>query len=231
MVVLDVDSCGANAVGVTLRVSHSVDGFHNLVQAVDEVAYATVGILVGMNVVQVLRLIEQLVDVAVRRWLLTFTLNDLAERLFEKRPRFGKRAVVFPLGHISLCSFGYVFLVLAIDSLNRWSLHSRRVIYGDNRIGISQSSQLMATEQQLAVDCAYCSGDNRLMPSVDFFRSEALEVFVEPAQVEKYANIFGICWVSKQCPMSLSTYIQRLDESYALGKPKRLSVSTSMGPD
>lgn len=118
MVVLDVDSCGASAVGVALRVPHSADGFHDFVQAVDEVVYATVGILVGMNVVQVLCLIEQLVDVAVRRRLLAFTLNGLAERLFEKRPRFGKRAVVFALGHISLCSFGYVFHVLTVDSLD-----------------------------------------------------------------------------------------------------------------
>lgn len=56
---------------------------------------------------------------------------------------------------------------------------------GGNRIGISQSSQLMAAEQQLAVDCAYCSGNNRLMPSVNFLCSKALEVFVEPAQVEE----------------------------------------------
>ena len=121
MVVLDVDSCGANAVGVTLRVPHSANGFHDLAQAVDEVAYATVGILVGMNVVQVLRLIEQLVDVAVRRRLLTFTLNDLAEHLFEKRPRFGKRAVVFPwvtsLCALSATSFTYWRSIRSIEEV------------------------------------------------------------------------------------------------------------------
>lgn len=118
MVAFDVDSCGVNAVGVTLRVSHSVDGFHDLVQAIDEVAYATV----GMNVVQVLRLIEQLVDVAVRRRLLTFTLNGLAEHLFEKRSRFGKRAVVFPwatsLCALSATSFTYWQSIRSIEGVS-----------------------------------------------------------------------------------------------------------------
>lgn len=45
MVALDAGPFHADAVGATLRIPHSVDGLCNLVQAVDEVAYATVGIL------------------------------------------------------------------------------------------------------------------------------------------------------------------------------------------
>lgn len=59
------------------------------------------------------------------------------------------------------------------------------MIYGDNRIGVSQSPQLVATEQQLVVDSVYRGGHNRLMLSFDFLCSKALEVFVKPAQVEE----------------------------------------------
>lgn len=45
IVALDAGPFHADAVGATLRIPHSVDGLCNLVQAVDEVAYATVGIL------------------------------------------------------------------------------------------------------------------------------------------------------------------------------------------
>lgn len=45
MVALDVDPFHADVVGVTLRIPYSVDGLCNLVQDVDEVAYATVSIL------------------------------------------------------------------------------------------------------------------------------------------------------------------------------------------